>query len=125
LVSGLDDSLVEGGGRLVAKGVQIVPTGSSRFRRTDTCSFYFEIYEPLLAGASPPAVEFQIRVVDRKTGEVKGDTGKVSAASFIRAGNPVVPVVFNLPIASLPPGSYRAEVQSARAARAADFEVEP
>jgi hypothetical protein len=75
-------------------------------------------------------VDFQIRVLDRKTGEAKGDTGNVGAASFIRTGNPTVPVVFSLPLASFPSGAYRVEVKAPHAAgpetaiRTADFEVE-
>ena len=46
LAAGLDDSLVESSGALMSKGGQIVPFGSSRFQKTDPCSFYFAIYEP-------------------------------------------------------------------------------
>jgi hypothetical protein len=114
----------------MSRGVQIVPSGSRRFQKTGQCSFYFEIYEPLLAGPNPPAVDFQIRVLDPKTGEAKGDTGKVGAASFVRAGNPTVPIVFSLPLASLPSGAYRVEVKATHSAgpetaiRTAEFEVE-
>jgi VWFA-related protein len=130
LAAGLDDSLVESGGALMYRGAQIVPSGASRFLKTEPCSFYFEIYDRLLAGPDPPVVEFQIRVLDRKTGQAVADTGKVSAAGSTRRGNPVAPVVFSLPIASFPAGAYRVEIRATHGAgpeapiRTADFEVD-
>ena len=48
----------------------------------------------------------------------------------IRAGNPVIPVGLKLPLDTLAPGSYRAELKAVDSAgnaspvRSADFEVE-
>jgi len=90
---------------------------------------YLEIYEPLLVGANPPKVGVQLRVMDRKSGEPKMDSGVIEVASFIRAGNPVIPVGLKLPVASLLAGSYRVELTASDSAgksvvRSADFEVE-
>ena len=130
LAAALDDSLLEDRRPLIAGSHQIVPSGSNRFHRADLSLAYVEIYDPLLAGPNPPTVSLQIRVIDRQTGQPKEDLGSFSLANFIRPGNPVVPVAFNLPGASLPPGSYRLEVTAAHSpgtdsvVRTADFEVE-
>lgn len=115
---------------MVAMGMQITPAGSVKFKKTDPGVVYAEIYEPLLAGEHPPIVGIQIRVVDRKTGEQKEDSGLVNVANSIRAGNPVVPVGLKLLVDKLPPGAYRCELKAADSTghyspvRAADFDVE-
>ena len=129
LDTALDAELLEGRAPLVALGLQFTPTGSNRFKTTDPATMYAEIYEPLLVGANPPQVGVQLRLVDRKTGEQKVDSGVVEVASFIRAGNPVVAVGLKLPVSALAAGSYRAELTALDSVgksvvRSADFEVE-
>jgi len=130
LVSDLDDSLLEDHRALVAGPRQIVPSGSNRFRRAEAGWAYLEVYDPPLSAANPPTVTLRIRVLDRQTGQAKQDLGAFSLANFIRRGNPVVPVAFNLPV-SLPPGAYRLEITATHSAgpdsavRTADFDVEP
>ena len=69
-------------------------------------------------------------MIDRKSKEAKGDSGVVSVDKAIRAGNPVIPVGLKLPIDTLSPGSYIAELRAVDSLgntspiRAADFEVE-
>jgi hypothetical protein len=54
----------------------------------------------------------------------------LDAADYIRPGNPVVPVLLKVPIASVPAGSYRLEVKAVRSPgdasvfRTVEFEVE-
>ena len=128
--SGLDAELLGGKTPLVVQGMQITPAGTTRFKKTDPGVVYAEIYEPLLASEHPPIVGVQIRIVDRKTGEQKQDSGLVNVANSIRAGNPVVPVGLKLLVESLPPGAYRAELKAGdsvgrfSAVRSADFDVE-
>ena len=111
----------------MVQGIQIVPSDSNRFKKTDTAGVYAEIYEPLLAGPNPPMVGIEFRVVDRKTGEQKSDT-KVRAPT--QPGSPVVPLGLKLPVATLAPGSYRVELRALDSAgnnakpSTADFEVE-
>jgi hypothetical protein len=129
LETALDAELLEGRAPLVALGLQFTPTGANRFKTTDPATMYLEIYEPLLAGANPPQVGVQLRLVDRKTGEQKMDSGVVEVANFIRAGNPVIAVGLKLPVSTLAAGSYRAELTALDSAgksvaRSADFEVE-
>jgi VWFA-related protein len=134
LAAGLDVSLLEGPRPLVAKGAELVPSGTSQFHSGEPAFFYFEAYEPLLTTAKPdaplPAIGVRVRVLDRATGRQKSDTGAKSALSFEHAGNPAVPVISSLPIANLPAGTFKLEVSVMREAgdpviRTADFEVLP
>jgi hypothetical protein len=92
---------------------------------------YVEVYEPSLAEPNPPQVGLQLRLFDRKTGKVALDRGMFSVASAVRAGNPVIPVAVKLPLDSLAPGSYRAELRATDSKgrqtmlRATDFDLEP
>jgi VWFA-related protein len=129
LTSDLDPSLTEGRKRLVAKSVEVSGSGNNRFHRAAPCFAYLEIYDPPLAGPNPPTVGLAMRILDQGTGEQK-QAGVVSAASFIRPGNPVVPVLLSVPIAALSPGSYRLEVKASHSPgndsviRTVDFRVE-
>jgi hypothetical protein len=129
LTSDLDPSLTEGRKRLVAKSVEVSGSGSNRFHRSAPCFAYLEIYDPPLAGPNPPTVGLAMRILDQGTGEQK-QAGAVGAASFIRPGNPVVPVLLSVPIAALSPGSYRLEVKASHSPgndsviRTVDFRVE-
>jgi VWFA-related protein len=129
LETALDAELLEGRSPLVALGLQFTPTGANRFKTTDPATMYLEIYEPLLVGGNPPKVAVQLRLVDRKTGDQKVDSGVVEVANFIHAGNPVIPVGLRLPVASLAAGSYRAELTALDSTgksvvRSTDFEIE-
>jgi len=128
----LDAELLGGRTPLVAKGnVEVVPSVLRHLKKTEQGVLYVEVYEPLLTGPNPPQVMLQVRVLDRKTGQVSSDVGTFDVASAIRAGNPMVPVGMKLPVASLAPGSYRAELKAVDSAgnqtvlRSADFELEP
>jgi len=130
VATGLDAELMEDHVPLVTGNMEIVPAGTYRFKKTDMAVVYAELYEPLLAGANPPQVGIELKVVERKTGQQKFDTGLANAQPFVKAGNPVVPVGLKIPVNTLEPGSYRAELtakdsagRSAKA-RTADFEVE-
>jgi hypothetical protein len=128
--TGLDAELLEGRTPLVTKGMQMTPAGSTRFKKTDMSGVYVEIYEPLLATPNPPVVGLQLRILDRKSGEQKQDSGLVNMAAFIQTGNPVVPVGLKLLAESLAPGAYRVELQARDSAgktsvlRSADFDLE-
>ena len=75
----LDAALLEDRTPLVTQGLQLVPSGSDQFKKTDRAGFYVEIYDPLLTGANPPKVGIQMVVIDRKTGEKKMES-EVAAA---------------------------------------------
>src|SRR5271166_2590271 len=124
----LDATLLEDRTPLVTQGLQVIPSGSDHFSKTDRAAFYVEVYDPALAGPNPPKVGVQMIVVDRKTGEKKIETG--GGAADAKAGNPLVPVGLKLPVGELPPGSYRLELKAMDTAgnvtpsRTADFEVQ-
>jgi VWFA-related protein len=126
----LDAELLEDRKPLVVKGLEVTPSASNHFKKTDNAAVYVEIYEPLLLGGNPPKFGLEFKVVDRKSGAEKMDFGVTDTASAIRPGNPVVPLGLKLPLASLDPGSYRLELRAMDSAnnatkfRTADFEVE-
>jgi hypothetical protein len=115
---------------LISKGVEFTPAGDTRFKRRQPVMAYFEVYEPLVAGTGAANAQFEMRVTDAKTGEVKADTGWRSAESWIRAGNPVIPVAEQVATDKLASGTYRLEVQATDSAgshtpwRTAFFTVE-
>jgi VWFA-related protein len=127
--SGMDAVLIEDKVPLVALGTQAVPAALYSFKPTDSAGLYLEIYEPGLTEEKPPAVLVAIKITDRKTGESKVASGNFKLDSYIRPGNPMVPVILKLPVKDLPAGAYRVDVTGMDSAgksitRAADFDVE-
>jgi VWFA-related protein len=129
-LSGIDAELLEDKKPLVVQGMQIVPSATNHFKKTDNTAIYAEIYAPLLVGANPPQVGLSLTIVDSKTKEQKMAVGVKSLASAIQPGSPLIPIGLKLPITSLTPGSYQVELQALDSAgnstkvRSADFEVE-
>jgi len=58
--SGLDSALLEDRTPLVVKGMQVMPSASNRFKRSDNVVLYTEIYEPALVSETPPRVGSRI-----------------------------------------------------------------
>jgi hypothetical protein len=73
----------------------------------------------------------QFRVLDAAPGAIKFEAAKGSIGSFVRPGNPVVPVATVVSFATLAAGSYRLEVTIGHAgaqatmSRSAEFEIRP
>jgi len=127
--SGLDAVLVDDRVPLVAKGIQFIPTGLYRFKTTEEPGLYLEIYDPLLLGETPPKLGVQLKVVDRKTGELKIDSGLVPVDNYLRPGSAMVPIGLKLPLGKLTAGSYRVDLIGMDSAnnsktRSAEFEIE-
>jgi hypothetical protein len=126
----LDAVLVENKTPLVCSGMQLVPYGANTFKKAEPAALYVEIYDPLLAEKNVPKIGLQLKIVDPKSGQPKVDTGFMSMANNVHAGNAVVPVGLKLPLENLTPGVYRAEVKAidtagnASVVRAAEFAVE-
>jgi hypothetical protein len=126
----MDADLLEDKKPLVVRGMQIVPSATNRFKKTDNTAIYAEVYAPSLVSANPPKVGIELRIVDPKTKEQKMTTGVLSLAAAIEPGSPLIPLGLKLPIASLTPGSYQVELRALDSAgnstgvRSADFEVE-
>jgi VWFA-related protein len=127
LSTGLDSELLADRKPLVVQGIQVVPSASNRFKKTDNVAVYVEIYAPLLIGANPPVVGLEFMVVDRKTGEKKVD---VASRAATQAGSSVAPVGLKVPVDTLAAGSYRVELRALDSVgnvakpRTADFELE-
>jgi hypothetical protein len=112
-----------------------MPAGDTRFHKeglvhkADRLMTYFEVYEPLPA-AGEAKVQFQIRMIDAKTGQVQLNSGSRSADPYARPGNPIIPIGWEIPIDKLANGAYRVEVQASDSTgkqtgwRTASFTVE-
>jgi hypothetical protein len=135
MATGLEADLLEDRTPLVTQGMQIVPTASTHFNKSDRAAIYVEVYEPLLlASASPassqPKVGLLLDFVDRKTGEHKISAGFNNTEASMKTGNPVIPVGLRLPVDQLGPGAYRVELKAVDSSgntskvRTADFDVE-
>src|SRR5262249_41640176 len=109
--SSLDTVLMEGHSPLVAANLRFTPAGLYRFAASQSPGVYLEIYEPLLQDADAE-LAIVMRVIDRKTGTPKLDSGFVPVTKFAQKGNTTVPVGLKLPLASVTPGSYRLEIKA-------------
>ena len=124
----LDSELLEDRTPLLVQGLQISPSASNHFKKTDVAAIYAEIYEPLLRNSNPPEVAYELIIVDRKSGQQKLHLGDRTPKG--NAGNQVIPLGLKLPVASLDPGSYRLDLRAVDSAgnssktRSTDFEVE-
>ena len=125
----LDAALLEDRTPLVVHGLQIMPSGTNRFKRDENVIVYSEIYEPLLTSDNPPKVGLGYRILDRASKKEVMFTGVVTADEFIRKGNPVVPVGLKVNVKDLAPGAYCLVMQAVDAAgnkapnRIVDFDV--
>jgi VWFA-related protein len=125
--AGLDALLLEGRTPLIASGMQITPSGTDHFRKTDTLVCYMEIYEPGNLGEKVPQIGIRMRILDT-SGAAKVDSGTVEMTKESKQGNPVVPIGLRIPVAELAPGSYKAEIMAGdgagkSAVRTVDFSV--
>jgi VWFA-related protein len=96
---------------LVAGDTQIVPLGSDRFPKSGPGFFYFELYDP-----EPASVTVRVRVLDRKTADVKWDSGDTQLPLPANGGKPALPAMAKLPLEALTSGDWRLEVTASDAA---------
>jgi hypothetical protein len=130
--TGLDAALIEDKIPLIAGNVEVIPSGTNQFHKGDPALFYMEIYEPLLAAAdpaNPPVVGIRMRVLDRKSGEIKEDTGLMRLDVPKATGSPVIRTAERIPVDKLTPGSYTLEMAAQDGAnqlalRTADFDLQ-
>jgi VWFA-related protein len=66
LSTGLDSELLADRTPLMVEGMQVIPSASNRFKKTDNPAIYAEIYAPLLLGPKPPELAVVLIVTDRK-----------------------------------------------------------
>jgi len=97
---------------LIFRDMEVVPSASNHFKRTETVAFYAQIYDPGLESQNPRSVRLDYAIVDVKTGQgVLGGRG-IDLTSFINKGSPVVPIGLRLPVDHLDPGSYRLDIEA-------------
>jgi VWFA-related protein len=124
----LDGQLLEDRTPLMVQGLQISPSASNHFKKTDTAAIYAEVYEPLLKNPNPPEVAYELTVVELKSGQQKLHIGDRTPKG--KAGDPVISLGLKLPVSSLASGTYRLELRAVDSVgnssktRSADFEVE-
>jgi hypothetical protein len=125
----LDSALLEDRTPLVVKGMEISPSASNRFKKTDNVAAYTEVYEPLLTSANPPEVHGGYAILERATGKIVFKSGAVGLAEFIQKGSPMVPVGLKVEVKDLPPGSYQLVMMAVDGAghhaknRVVDFDI--
>jgi hypothetical protein len=120
---GLISSLVQDRTPLIAEGTQFVPSGSSQFAKADTGFFYVEFYDP-----NPASVTARVRVLDRKTGDPKWDSGVTKLPVPSSGAKASIPAAARLPLGSLAMGAYQLEITASdsvgkQVKRTVDFEV--
>ncbi|HEY4710604.1 MAG TPA: VWA domain-containing protein [Candidatus Acidoferrales bacterium] len=100
---------------LIVKNMEITPSPSNHFKKTDTVALYAQVYDPHLTDPNPPAVRIAFNIVNAKTGVVVIGAHNIDTSSYLEKGNPVVPLGLKVPIDQLPPGSYRLDFQASDA----------
>ncbi len=130
LTAHMDAALLEGRTPLVFKGMEMVPSTSYRFAKTDQPVIYVEVYDPALKNPEPPRLGVMFNIIDRKTNQQVLSSNTILINDYSQPGNPLVPVGFKLPVDKLQAGDYRFEIKGRDAmgnvstVRAADFSVE-
>jgi VWFA-related protein len=110
---GIDAELLDERVPLIVSGVQVTPTGTNHFRKSENGFIYAELYEPALAIPDQkeyPAMGVQVQVLDGKTDKLSKDLGMVRINPPAQTGNPAVPVGLKIPISELAVGAYKAKV---------------
>ncbi len=126
----LSEALLDDRLPLVYDSMEIVPSISNRFKKSDPPVLYAEIYQPTVLSGDPPTLMVQYQVLDRATGAVKLDTGIFKPNISAKSGSPVVPVGLRIRSDKLEPGAYRLVFRASDSAghnapeRSTDFDVE-
>jgi len=97
---------------LLAKSLEVTPTGDTRFRAGDPFYFYLQVYQPLNSGASPHAIKVAMRILDAKTRALVRQIEPVNADSRATPGDPLIPIAGGINIANLRKGSYQIQAQA-------------
>ena len=97
---------------LLAKEMEFTPAGNLQFKKAQQLVTYLEIYDQQSETADPPKLYLEMKVIDIKTGELEISSGLRPVEPSSMASKPAIPVVWDMAINKLPPGSYRIEVQA-------------
>jgi VWFA-related protein len=127
--SQVDASLVEDRTPLIVQGLQVTPSASYQFKKSDNVVLYSELYAPVLKTDKPPQIGAGYTIYDKATNKQVFTTGPVSLDNYIQKGNAVVPFGMKLPVKDLPPGTYSLVLEGMDAAnnhapaKKADFTI--
>jgi hypothetical protein len=112
----VDSVLLEDRTPLVVHGMQVTPSGTNRFKRSDNVVMYTEIYEPLLTTPNPPVVGTGYRIIsrgpDKNANKEVFFSGVIKLDREINKGNPVIPIGLLVKVKDLTPGNYQLIVQA-------------
>jgi hypothetical protein len=130
LDTALDAQLLEDRKPLIVRGMQILPSATDHFQKSDIAVVYIEVYDPAVAGDKPPDLGLEYRIIDKKTGAQKLDVSVTNTKELMKPGNPVVPIGLKIPLDTLAPGTYRVDLRALDSAgngtdfQAAEFDLE-
>ncbi len=130
LMASLDSQLLEDQTPLLFQGMEVFPQPGNHFQRGDKVAFYVEVFEPQMQTAFVPRIGVLFNIVNCKTNQQVYSSNTILVGAFARSGDPLIPVVHEIPIDSLQAGEYRLEVRArnstggASPIRTADFVVE-
>lgn len=96
---------------LLAKGMEFTPTGDTHFSRDEQLVAFLEIYRKQNQGTASPRIYLETKVTDPNTDKLEFSTGLHPVDSDVQP-DLVIPVVLDLAIAKLPPGTHRMEMQA-------------
>src|ERR1700683_1915583 len=113
--SGLDADLLADRLPMIVQGVELTPSGSNHFKKTERVVLYAQIYDPHLVDENPPNVGCEYVVIDQKTGKKVLSTGGIPVGNFVQKGKPVIPLALKVPVETFPPGDYRLEMWAGEA----------
>ena len=113
--SDLDADLLADRMPMIVQGIELTPSGSNHFKKTDHVVLYAQVYDPRLADPNPPTIGCQYAVIDQKTGKQVMATGGIPVANFVQKGNPVIPLALKVPVDTFLPGEYRLEMVAGEA----------
>jgi hypothetical protein len=130
LVASLDSELLEDQTPLVFQGHEVFPQAGNHFQHGDKVMFYVEVFEPKMQTAMVPRVGVLFNIVNSKTNQQVYSSNTILVDTFAKTGDPLIPVVQQIPTDGLQAGEYRLEVRARNSAggvtplRTADFVVE-
>jgi hypothetical protein len=107
--SDIDQKDIGGSVPLVANGVQLVPSSSNHFVSGAQPVVYVEVYDPLQESSSPQ-MGILFNILNAKNHQPVYSSNTLPISEFAHQGNPLVPVIFKLPIDKLPPADYALEI---------------
>jgi hypothetical protein len=129
-MASLDSELLEDQTPLLYHDMEIFPQPGNHFQRGETVGFYVEVFEPQMQTTFAPRVGVLFNIVDRKTNKQVYSSNTIPLDTFGHGGNPLIPVVREIPMDKLQAGEYRLEVRARDSAggaspiRTADFTLE-